>query len=71
MHHGLWIARKNYLVTLIKKLSNGHGGDEKEFLDQHCKQVIVLHQGEVIEEAIVCYEEMVDKLKYYPERKMK
>ncbi len=70
MNKGLWIARKNYLCTLIKKVSDGHGGDDIEFLRQHCREVIESYQGEMIEEVISCYEYMVDKLKYYTERRM-
>lgn len=65
MNRGLWIARKNYLCTLIKKVSDGHGGDEPEFLRQVCKEVIESHPDELIEEAIACYQEMVEQLKYY------
>lgn len=68
MNRGLWIARKNYLCTLIKKVSDGHGGDDIEFLRQHCKEVIDVHPEEKIEEAIACYQELVEQLKYYPER---
>jgi hypothetical protein len=68
MHKALWIARKNYLCTLIKKVSEGNGGDDIEFLRKHCKEAIKAHPDELIEEAIVCYQEMIDKLKYYPDR---
>lgn len=68
MNRGLWIARKNYLCTLIKKVSDGHGGDDIEFLRQHCKEVIDVHPEEKIEEAIACYQELVEQLKYYTER---
>ncbi len=71
MNRGLWIARKNYLCTLIKRVSDGHGGDDIEFLRQHCREVIEAHPAEKIEEAIRCYEEMVEQLKYYPERTLK
>ena len=71
MNKGLWIARKNYLCTLIKKVSDGHGGDPVEWLREHCRQVIALHPDEKIEEAIACYEEMVEQLRYYPERSIR
>lgn len=71
MNKGLWIARKNYLCTLIKKVSDGHVGDDIEFLRQHCKEVIEAHPDELIEDAIACYQEMVEQLKYYPERVLK
>jgi hypothetical protein len=71
MNKGLWIARKNYLGTLIKKVSEGHGGDDIEFFRQHCNEVLTAHPNEKIEQAIRCYEERVEQLKYYPERKLK
>tara|TARA_R110000868_G_scaffold90899_2_gene251945 strand:- start:68 stop:277 length:210 start_codon:yes stop_codon:yes gene_type:complete len=65
MNKGLWIARKNYLCTLIKKVSDVYGGDDIEFLRQHCKEVIEMSPGEKIEEAIACYTQMVEQSKYY------
>ncbi len=69
MNKGLWIARKNYLFTLIKKVSDGHGVDDIAFLRQHCSEVIATHQDEKIEEAIACYQKMVEQLNYYPKEK--
>ena len=72
MNKGLWIARKNYLLTLIKKLSDYHGGDDKEFLESHCKETIEAHLGETIELAIRCYEDILKELQYpYEPRKPK
>ena len=71
MNKGLWIARKNYLFSLIKKVSDGHGGDDIEFVRQHWKEVVEMCPDEKIEEAIACYTEMVNQLKYYPERAKK
>jgi hypothetical protein len=70
MNRGLWIARKNYLCVLIKKISDGYGGDEIEFLGQHCKEVIETHPDELIENAIFCYQEMANQLKHCPEIKI-
>lgn len=56
MNKALWIARKNYLCHLIKKVSEQCGGDEIEFLRRHCREVIESHPDEKIEEAINCYE---------------
>lgn len=56
MNRGLWIARKNYLFTLVKKLSDLFGGDDEDFLASHCKELAELHESENIEEAISCYE---------------
>lgn len=71
MNKGLWIARKNHLCCLIKHVSDGHGGDDLEWLRGHCKEVIAFYPGDKIEEAISCYEEMVKQLNNYPERKIK
>lgn len=71
MNRGLWITRKNHLCCLIKKVSEGHGGDNLEFLRQHCKEVLEAFQGEKIEEAISCYQEMTEKLIFYRERNNK
>lgn len=65
MNRGLWIARKNYLFQLIKKVSDGHGGDTPDDFQEHYHQVLEAHPDEKIEEAIRCYEEMVEQLKYY------
>ncbi len=69
MNRGLWIARKNYLCNLIRKVSDGHGGDDIEFLRQHCSEVIAVHTDDKIEDAIACYEEMVVQLRIYPDRR--
>lgn len=71
MNRALWIARKNYLCCLIRKVSEGHGGDEIEFLRQHCREVLEAYPNEKIEQGIKCYEEMVEQLRYYPERTLK
>lgn len=63
MNKGLWIARKNYLFTLIKKISDANGGDDSEFLKQHWSEVIDVYPDEKIETAIFCYQEMVKQLR--------
>ncbi len=65
MHHALWTARKNYLYTLVKKVSKGFGGDDNEFLIEHFEEIIKTHQEEKIEEAIRCYEQMAEQIKNY------
>jgi len=62
MNRGLWLARKNYLFTLIKKVSDGWGGDSSDDLTKHCQQVLDMYPGDAIEEAILCYQEMVAQL---------
>ena len=65
MNRGLWIARKNYLCILIKKVSDQHGGDDIEILRKHCREVIEAHPDEKIEDAITVYAELIQPLKYY------
>lgn len=62
MNRGLWISRKNYLITLIKKVSIEFGGDSEDFINLHCKQVIDMCPDDKIEDAILCYEEMVKQI---------
>ena len=69
MNKGLWIARKNYLITLMKKVSKGHGGDTSECFDDICKEVLDKYTDESIEIAIRCYETMVDRVNVVPTAK--
>ena len=69
MNKGLWIARKNHLICIVKKLSDGHGGDEKEWLNGHCIAVLEMYPGDDIEIAIKCYEECIKDLRYYRHRR--
>jgi len=71
MNRGLYLARKNYLFTLVRKLSKGHGGDSERFLKQHSDNLIENYPDDSIEDAIACYEEQVQKLIYYRERMQK
>ena len=63
MNKGLWIVRKNYLCTLIKRVSDMCGGDDIEFLREHCRQTIDSHPGEMIEQAIERYLQILKELK--------
>lgn len=64
MNSSLWFARKNYLYSLIRRISYGYGGDDNTFLDKHCQETIANHPDEKIEEAIACYEGLIESLKY-------
>lgn len=70
MNKALWIARKNYLYALIKKVSDGQGCDEVEFINKHFQEVLQMNPDEKIEDAINCYESMVEQLKYYTKGKL-
>ena len=65
MNRGLWIARKNHLCNLVRKVSEGYGGDDIEFLRQCCSELIAIYHDESIEEAIDCYEEIMEELTRY------
>ncbi len=68
MEHALWVARKNYLCSLIKKVSDAWGGDDVEWLRGYCLDVIKEYPGEEIERAICCF---TDLLKNVPRRTSK
>lgn len=59
MNKALWISRKNYLATLIKRVSAQNGGDDKNFLDLHHIEICEAHPGYDIELAIRVYEELL------------
>ena len=59
MDKALWIARKNYLCTIIKKVADIYGTDDIEFVRQHCREVLDMYLAHKIEEAIESYEEVL------------
>lgn len=62
MHRALWIARKNYLCTIMKQVSDLQGGDDIEFLRQVCRETIEDNQDDKIEGVIAVYEEILSNL---------
>lgn len=70
MNKALWIARKNHLRSMIDKISIGYGRDEKEWLERHFMEVLELYPDERLEEAITCYQEILNKMKYYTKYKV-
>lgn len=56
MDKALWIARKNYLHSLIVEISRRNGGDTTDEIQQHYLQLIAEHPDEAIEDAIMLYE---------------
>ena len=67
MNHGLWIAKKNQLGTLIKKISDSYGGDDINWLRNYCIDVIEAYR-EDIQMALDCFLDIESKLKYIPRR---
>ena len=55
-----WKEKANYLLKLIKKLSDQHGGDEEIFLKEYGNEVIKKYAAE-LEVAIECFEELIGK----------
>lgn len=68
MNKGLWMARKNYLCKLIKKLSDLSGGDDAQSLAHYCEEVVQAYPDEHIEEAILCFIDLIDQLRFVPHR---
>jgi len=68
MNKGLWIARKNHLFCLIKKVSKAFGGDEEKDVKLHFEQVIDTHPDEKIEDAIESYTRVLRNISFYGSR---
>jgi hypothetical protein len=68
MDRGLWIAKKNRLCGLIKKLSDILGGDEVEWLREYCREVVAEYPDDRIDEAIFCFMDLLDQLRWVPHR---
>jgi hypothetical protein len=71
MHRALWIARKNYLCSLVKKVSDLNNGDDIEFIKEYCRELLISYPNEKIEEPIKCYEEIIENSRYYYDRRFK
>lgn len=61
MNKGLWIARKNHLCCIIKKISDAYGGDDPEWLKGHYMELLERYQGEDIETPIETYQKIIDE----------
>lgn len=68
MNHGLWIAKKNQLCSLIKKVSDVYGGDDIDWLRDYCKEVLAAYPGEKIDKTILCFIDLNEQLKYVPRK---
>ncbi len=62
MDKGLWIARKNYLCSLMREVSDKYLGDDIEFLRAICRETIANFPDENIEQPIQCYESVLKSL---------
>lgn len=63
MNDALWIANKNVLCGLIKKVSDAYGGDDVEWLREYARDVVEAHK-ENLQSAIICFTELVEQSKY-------
>lgn len=70
MNHAKWIAKRNQLCSLIKKVSDAYGGDDVEWLREYCKEIIANYPGDEIDKAIVCFVSLEEQLKYVSCRTM-
>lgn len=66
MNYGLWVAKKNLLCSLIKKVSDHYGGDDIEELKEYCKDILGRYPDGRIDEAIMCFNDLAEKLTYVP-----
>jgi hypothetical protein len=66
MDRALWLSRKNYLCSLIKQVSDSYGGDEIDYLKQHCRETLEANPGESIEDVIITYTELLERIKKHP-----
>lgn len=62
MNKGLWIARKNYLYSLMKKVSILRGGDTEDNIKLHFDYLLCEYDDEKIEIAINCYKAVLNEL---------
>ncbi len=53
-----WNGKRNYLVGLIKKVSDQNGGDDLEWLRDYAKEVINKYSSD-LEVAIRCFESLI------------
>lgn len=63
MNKGLYISRKNYLYSLIKKTANYCGERDMDLVKQHFVEVLESYPDDKIEESIACYTYMIEELK--------
>lgn len=67
MYHALWIAKKNQVLVLIKKISDHFGGDEENWLKSYSEDVIELNKLD-IQKALNCFWNLEENIKWLPRR---
>jgi hypothetical protein len=63
MNRALWIAKKNELCSLIKKVSDLYGGDDLVWLKEYAKEVIEVNR-DGLDTALACFRELERQAKY-------
>ena len=67
MHRALWIAKKNQICGLIKKISDHHGGDDVEWLREYARKVIEANKDD-LQKALDCFWDLEAQLKFMPKK---
>lgn len=67
MNHAEWKAKRFELFTYIKKVSDGWGGDEIEWLRAYAQDV--LDNNGNIDMALACFRDLIEQLRYLPTKK--
>lgn len=62
-----WIDQRNELCDLIKKISDGYGGDDKDWLMSYVRDIIEKNKND-LEVPLMCFRELAEQLKYYPDK---
>jgi hypothetical protein len=52
-----WNDKKNRICSLIKLISENYGGDEKEFIDEYCREIIQKYSND-LDKALDCFEDL-------------
>lgn len=58
MNRAIWIAKKNMLCILIKKISDAYGGDDIAWLKEYCREIIVNFPDDKVDKALECFQSM-------------
>ena len=57
MNRSLWIAKKNFLCSLIKKVSDAYGGDDDIWLREYAMDAVKTNKDD-LGRAIICFESL-------------
>jgi|GEM_PF-1545193 hypothetical protein len=60
-----WKGQRDYLCSLIKKLSDAYGGDDREWLRDYAREVVRKYATH-LQDAIDCFESLIPKYGWKP-----